>query len=328
MKVLVTGGSGFVGSRVIPALIAAGHGVRNIDIAPSKLHGEFTEIGDICSRAACDAAVKGVDAIIHLAALYRDDVRPRERYYEVNVEGTQRLIEAATEHGIKHIIFASSFSVYGLDAAERLEDGGVDPVNDYGRSKLQAERLLTSWAHGDASRVLRIVRPCVIFGEGNRGNVYNLVAQIASGRFAMIGAGRNKKSMAYVDNIAQFLVYLLERVSPGVTVLNYADKPDLCVADIVQTIADALDRRVLRLPLPRAVAHLVGALADACSSLSGRQLPITAERVAKFLADTSLPTEKLEATGFVRPVEWRQALVRTVKYEFGPTHDGPGAGDT
>jgi nucleoside-diphosphate-sugar epimerase len=315
--VLVTGGSGFVGSRVIPALLARGFRVHNIDVQPSKEHAALSQVGDICSAADCASAMRGVDAMIHLAALYRDDVRPRERYYEVNVNGTQRLIEAAVAHDVRQIVFASSFSVYGLDAGERLEDGALSPVNDYGHSKLQAEQLLRQWAAAAPGRSLRMVRPSVIFGEGNRGNVYTLIEQIASGRFAMIGAGRNQKSMAYVENVAQFMVFLLADAEPGVKVYNYADKPDLTVNDIVGRICGALDIRVRRLPLSPRAALLAGATVDVIARVTGRSFTITLERIKKFLADTTLPTQRVEASGFSAPVPWQDALVRTVVHEFG-----------
>src|SRR5690349_3414134 len=117
MRILVTGGSGFVGGRLVARLSELGHDVLNLDLVPSKIFPNLTRTGDICSAADCNAATAGVDVIFHLAALYRDDVRPRERYYEVNVEGTRQLIKAADRNAVRHIVFTSSFSVYGLGDA-------------------------------------------------------------------------------------------------------------------------------------------------------------------------------------------------------------------
>ena len=99
---------------------------------------------------------------------------------------------------------------YGNAPPGTGEGGAIAPFNDYGRTKFLAEEVYRAWQRDDPSRrTLAIVRPTVIFGEQNRGNVYNLLRQIASGRFVMVGAGRNTKSMAYVGNVAAFLSELL-----------------------------------------------------------------------------------------------------------------------
>jgi GlcNAc-P-P-Und epimerase len=86
----------------------------------------------------------------------------------------------------------------------------IAPFNEYGRSKYQAEEVFRRWQQEDANqRTLVIVRPTVVFGERNRGNVYNLLKQLASGHFVMVGKGPKYKSMAYVENVAAFLEHAL-----------------------------------------------------------------------------------------------------------------------
>ena len=93
--------------------------------------------------------------------------------------------------------------MYGLNTLAN-EEAEPRPFNDYGRTKFAAEKVLKEWQAGFSDRSLTIVRPTVIFGEKNRGNVYNLLKQIAHGPFVMIGNGKNKKAMAYVGNVADF----------------------------------------------------------------------------------------------------------------------------
>ena len=316
MRVTVTGGSGFVGSHLLSRLIAAGHDTRNLDIHPSSTHAHLTTIGDIGDLQACMSAMRGSDAIIHLAALYRDDVRPRELYYNVNVDGTRNIVLAAEACGVTKIVFTSSFSVYGLDSAGRVEDGELSPANDYGRSKMAAEEILREWQSRDPARSLQIVRPSVIFGDGNRGNVWTLVNQIASGRFALVGRGTNRKSVAYVGNVVEFLLLLLERQGLPTGLYNYADKPDMSVSEIVDLAASTLRKPVKRIPIPGGVAMLVGYAGDAFTTLIGRPTVINSERVRKFLADTRLPTERVKDLGFEAPFELKAAFVRTIQNEF------------
>lgn len=319
MRILVTGGSGFVGERLIARLLECGHEVSNLDVAPSRRFPGLTRAGDICAAGDCNAATSGVDVIFHLAALYRDDVRPRERYYEVNVEGTRRLIDSAVRNGVRHIVFTSSFSVYGLDDAGKSEDGVLSPVNDYGKSKLQAELLLGEWWKSAPGRTLQVLRPSVIFGEGNRGNVWTLVNQIASKNFVMVGAGANSKSMAYVGNIAAYMAELAVQGNGGMLTVNYADKPDMTVNEIVAIAAEETGSRLKRIPLPGGFAMALGYIGDVIGLCTGRVLTVNSERVRKFLANTSLPTDRIDGSGFVRPFELKTAFVKTIRTEF-PKH--------
>jgi nucleoside-diphosphate-sugar epimerase len=103
----------------------------------------------------------------------------------------------AEEKGIKTIVFTSSVAIYGFAPLGTDESGEINYFNDYGRTKYEAELVYKAWYEKDPeNRKLVIVRPTVVFDEQNRGNVYNLLRQIASGKFMMIGNGENRKSMA------------------------------------------------------------------------------------------------------------------------------------
>ena len=195
MKVFVIGGSGFIGSRLLDVLIERGHEVTNFDRVIRDDAKVTTVEGDVRSVAELTAASAGHDAIVNLAAEHRDDVQPLSRYTEVNVDGAAAVAAAAVANGITRIVFTSSVAVYGLDKVNPAEDWEPEPFNEYGRTKLLAEGVFSSWAADDATRSLAVIRPSVVFGEGNRGNVHTLAAQVASGRFLQVGKGDNKKSM-------------------------------------------------------------------------------------------------------------------------------------
>ena len=174
--------------------------------------------------------------IINLAAVHRDDVMDRSKYYATNVDGTRNLCRIADEVGIKKIIFVSTCAVYGFCDPDTDENGVTAPFNDYGQSKLLAEQLLRDWYDNEPeTRQLFIVRPTVVFGEGNRGNVYNLLDQINRKRFVMIGKGLNRKSIAYVGNVAAYLLYAATKTD-GFSLVNYADKPDLTMNELILNV--------------------------------------------------------------------------------------------
>ena len=231
-KIALLGGSGFVGSRLIQLL--GPRNCYNIDKNASPFFNDITRIKNICDDDLAEIIDKDTTAVVLLAAEHRDDVSPTSLYYQVNVEGTRNVLSAIDSLGIKHVIFTSSVAIYGLNKNNPDEKHPADPFNHYGKSKWQAEEFLSKWYNQDPeNRSLTIVRPTVIFGERNRGNVYNLLKQIASGKFMLIGKGTNKKSMAYVGNIAAFLKYNIELGQSGYRVYNYIDKPDLEMNELV-----------------------------------------------------------------------------------------------
>ena len=142
MKILVTGGSGFIGSRLVSELIEKGHEPLIFDKEPSQIHPDHLVLGDIRNLDALTNALNGHDAVFHLAAEHRDDVWPVSLYEEVNVGGANNLIRACKKTGCKKIVFTSSVAVYPLNAGNPSEDTPTQPFNDYGRSKLRAEEVL------------------------------------------------------------------------------------------------------------------------------------------------------------------------------------------
>jgi GlcNAc-P-P-Und epimerase len=318
MRILVTGGSGFIGTRVVRELLAKGHEVRIFDKILSAEYPGLCSVGNVCDVDALNAAVKRMDVIYHLAAEHRDDVRPVSLYYEVNVEATRNLVTACTANGVSKVIFTSSVAVYGLNMGEPSEEFASRPFNDYGHSKAQAEEVLRQWASENKDRSLVVVRPAVIFGEGNRGNVYNLVKQIASGRFVMVGSGNNEKSMGYVGNIASFLSFAAELSERGMHVYNYADKPDFSMNELVKLVRRSTGEHkdsFVRIPYWLGMAG--GVCLDAVSSVTGKKLPISAVRVKKFCATTTISVEKLKATGFTPPFALVHGMDLFLKHEFG-----------
>jgi GlcNAc-P-P-Und epimerase len=312
----VIGGSGFVGREVIRQLQASGRAVVNIDRVPDLGSDAETRIADITNLKDLEQALCDCTAAIFLAAEWRDDVRPVARYYDVNVGGARNFGQAAKAVDLKRCIFTSSVSIYGPTTHEVDENHPPAPINDYGQSKLEAEAELVAWAESDEATSLVIVRPTVIFGPGNRGNVWNLLNQIANGPFIMIGDGTNKKSMAYVQNVASFLLFQLD-APVGLHIFNYADKPDYDMNSLVALIDQEMSksqRNVFRLWRPLAMA--IGKMFDFAALVLRRPFGITSERVFKFCANTQYLAQRVYASGFRAPVGLEDALKATILAEF------------
>ncbi len=322
-QVNIIGGSGFIGSRLCRRLAATGEPKFTImDKRPSREFPDRVATCDIRDVEMLQAVLVPRMPVIHLAAEHRDDVRPASLYHDVNVKGTANVCRAATACDINTIVFTSSVAVYGLSPGGTSESGLIAPFNEYGRTKWEAECILRAWAaERPAERRLVIVRPTVVFGENNRGNVYNLLRQIAAGRFVMIGGGQNHKSMAYVENVAAFLAHCLNGPC-GVEVWNYVDRPDLTMNQLVGTVRRLMGRSAGVGPrIPYAVGLTIGAVFDVVARLTGRSFAISRVRVKKFCAETSF-TSDAARTGFTPPVCLAEALEKTVRHEFLESHSG------
>jgi nucleoside-diphosphate-sugar epimerase len=315
-KILITGGSGFVGTRLLE-ILGDDYGVLNLDKRNSDFYPTKTIIGNILDSEILDEALKSVEVIIHLAAEHRDDVAPTSLYYDVNVEGTKKILNAMDKNNVRSIIFTSSVAVYGLNKDNPNETHKKDPFNHYGKSKSKAEEILIEWYDKDpTNRSLVIIRPTVIFGERNRGNVYNLLKQISSGRFLMIGKGTNKKSMSYVGNIASFIKYQIDHMLPSSSIFNYVDKPDFNMNELVNQVELTMQKTIPSVRIPYWIGLLGGHGIDILSKLTGKKYAVSSVRVKKFCATTQFDATKAHTSGFKAPFKLSEGLHLTLHHEF------------
>jgi len=316
-KIALIGGSGFVGTHLLHQLQKRRDcELLNIDKQQSADFSAITIRSNVLDKEALKLALKGVDVVVLLAAEHRDDVSPTKLYYDVNVQGMKNTLEVMDLYGIKHIIFTSTVAVYGLNKVNPNEETAVAPFNHYGSSKWQAEQELQRWWQGRADCRVDILRPTVIFGEGNRGNVYNLLAQIAAGRFLMIGKGDNRKSMSYIRNIVAFIEFLIFANKQGFEVYNYVDKPDFTTNDLVVQTGKALNKQIPTVRIPYSIGLLGAYCFDALAWLTRQKLAISSIRVKKFCAVTQFDSNKAMASGFVPPFSMEEGLRNTLQSEF------------
>ena len=149
--------------------------LKNIDLLQSHFFPQYTIIGDVRKQEQMNKELGSSDLVVLLAAQHRDDVTPTSLYYDTNVGEIKVTLQAMEKNGIKRLVFFSSVAVYGLNKKNPNEEYLADPFNHYGKSKWQAEQVLQEWYKRHQDWNIDIIRPTVIFGERNRGNVYNLL---------------------------------------------------------------------------------------------------------------------------------------------------------
>jgi GlcNAc-P-P-Und epimerase len=312
--ILLTGGSGFIGSHFHDAL--SQDQLVNLDLQPPFFnHTSLYVSGDIRKEEDVERALSSgqVTRIISLAAKHHDFGIGHDEYFDTNEQGTQVICDAATKHGIKEIVFYSSVAVYGSTIETSTENQMPTPDSPYGSSKLAGENVLERWAKADSLRKVLIIRPALVFGANNKANMYNLIRQIDSGFYFHIGKADNIKSIAYVENLVQLTLKLADTMVAGVSIYNYADEPQLTSRVIGDTIASALGKKI-RITLPRPVAILLGAPFDILIKVTGKNLPISTARIKKLSTQTAHSAAKAFATGFIPKFTTTEGIHKMVKW--------------
>ncbi len=315
MNICVIGGSGFIGGYLIE-ILKNHHSVLNIDKVKSLRHSDVSfKQCDIRDYNKLRQDIPSItDFVVLLAAEHRDDISPISLYYDVNVEGTHNVLKIMTEKHIENILFTSSVSVYGLNKNNPDELSDTDPFNHYGKSKFEAEKLLRRWFDNDQNgKSLIIVRPTVAFGPGNRGNVYNLLRQIVSRKFIMIGDGRNRKSMAYVQNVAGFINHCIVKGYKKYHLFNYIDKPDLTTRELISNVEMEIGEKIIPIKIPYVIGYFAAKSLDLIFGILKKKNPISAVRVKKFCATTQFDSATINDTGFVPQFTLENGLQITIK---------------
>jgi GlcNAc-P-P-Und epimerase len=312
VTIAVLGGSGFIGAHLVQHLRRAGAAVVALDRHPLPYGLPGGRLLDLRDRVATGDALAGCRAVVDLAAAAHEGLASDDRAYEADsLQRLHSVIAAASAAGVRCVLLQSSVSVYGPAQPGADETARLDPRTPYARSKLAAEAAWSAWqAAAPARRRLVRLRACVVFGEGHRGNVQRLISALARGRFAMVGEGSNRKSIAYVGNLVAAIAFLLDG-APGDLLFNYADTPAPSVAELVARIRALLPG----CPPPRRVptwsALLAARSSDRACRLRGRPAAHVA-RLRSFLADTRIDARQLHAAGFQPPWEWAEGLQRTI----------------
>lgn len=226
MKVLVTGGAGFIGSHLVDRLMEDGHEVRVLDdLSAGSLenlkqwidHERFEfMLGDMRRRDVCEKAVRGVDAVFHLAANpeVRIGAQSPELLYETNVLITYNLLEAIRKEDIKALAFTSSSTVYG-EAKEipTPEDyGPLEPISVYGGAKLAAEALIAGYAHTFDIKAVVFRLANIIGKRSNHGVIYDFINKLKATphRLEILGDGTQRKSYLHVSDTVEAMLYLFK----------------------------------------------------------------------------------------------------------------------
>lgn len=313
-KITVIGGSGFIGSYLCRLLHINNIKFEILDLELSREYPQYTKIADVRDVQSLANAISG-EIVVNLAAVHKDDVKDNFLYQETNVDGAKNIVKVCEENKITKIIFTSSVAVYGEVLSETNEGGIINPYSLYGASKSKAESIFKNWQYKNNTKLV-IIRPTAVFGVGGKGNINKLIEHYASKRFLMIGNGGNKKSIAYVENLAKFLLHCLD-IDRNLTIVNFIDLPNISVRELIQLIVRNSKRkhRFRLLALPNWTGTWLGFLGDALNAV-GIKFPVTSDRIKKFYSNTIFEANFKEIPNY-RPDYSVEAGIKKTMSELG-----------
>lgn len=312
MNYIIFGGSGFIGTHLIHLLreevVKKGDKIYDLDIVMPGEEGvvpgiveknegvEYIRL-DVRKPIEFDFTPTKNDIIFNLAAVHRTPGHPDYEYFETNIKGAENIIEFAEKHGISKILFTSSIAPYG--AAEELKKESTIPTPNtpYGISKLVAEKIHEKWQYGDKThRELTIVRPGIVYGKGEHGNMTRLYKGQKKRYFFYAGRKDTVKACIYVKELVRFIKYrMIDNTFVGTDVFNCTFEPAFNIEQICETMQKATDmkRHIMLVPswILMPAAYILG-------PLGGKKVGIHPARVKKLMVSTNICGEKLAKSGY------------------------------
>lgn len=291
MNIVISGTSGFLGSNLIPYL------AQSVSIIRLERKGDFVNM------------IANAQVVINLAGLAHDteNVTDVGAYYQVNTEYSNRLFDAFLASDAEVFITISSVKAVADVAHEILtEEYSPNPQTHYGKSKLMAEYYIKSKQIPPGKRVY-ILRPCMIHGPGNRGNL-NLMYQMLQQGFPWpLAAFENQRSFCSVENICFAIKEMMERDDIPSGTYQIADDETISTNQIVELIGQSLNQHVRMFTIPRKIIHVIARLGDFLN------LPLNSERLNKLTENYIVSNQKLKnALGKELPIQAREGLLATL----------------
>jgi len=323
MKYLVTGADGFLGRHFLAKLHAREVPVRAMLVADApqvELPGNPEIVrANLLSPPSLRDAVRGVTHVIHLAArvhMMNDPAPDLEKaFFEVNVEGTQSLLEASVAAGSRHFLLMSTVKAMGEEQAGVFdEETAAHPTTPYGRSKLAAEQVVFDLARKHNVHAVALRLP-MVYGPGAKGNVLKLLEAARAGRKLPFGCIANRRSMIYVGNVVDAALAALQAPSSSGRVYLACDTRPYGTKELYATICQAMGKGLLLRNVPVWLLRLMGYCGDVAEFVLRRKMPVSSDVVNRIAGDLYFDAGRIQSeVGFIPEVSLEEGIKRLVKW--------------
>jgi nucleoside-diphosphate-sugar epimerase len=322
MEVLITGGTGFIGSRLALRYLENGDNVRILgqentaaEVDNKRLleaRGAKVTLASVTERERLFDALRGVDLVYHLAAAQHEANVPDQRFWDVNVTGTKNILEASVNARVKRFVHGSTIGVYGAGSAGRLdEQSPLFPDNIYGITKLEGEKLVLSCRERLPVVIIRIAET---YGPGDR-RLLKLFKGIRKKVFFIIGSGSNMHHPIYIDDLIEGLFLAATVAEAAGRLFVLAGEEPLTTAAMVETIAKQLGTRIPAFHLPLSAFLVAAVMMGKICRPMGIQPPLHRRRLDFFTKNFLFSQERSASIlGFAPRVSFGQGVAETAKW--------------
>ena len=316
MRVALTGASGYTGGHLLAALRARGDEVailvraRSVTEGLRAAAGRLVE-GDLSDESAVARLIEGADAVVHVAAVYRTAGHPDSYYRDVNVGGTERLLEAAARQGVRRFVHTSTVGVHGhVERPPADEDAPIAPGDVYQQTKAEGEALALRY-HRTRGVPVAVVRPGAIYGPGER-RFLKMFRAIARGRYAVVGSGRTFYHPVYIDDLVQGFLLALDRPEALGESFLIAGPRYVTQDELAALIARHTGGRVLPFHVPAGPIQLLGDVVEAVCVPLGLEPPLHRRRVDFWTKSRAFRIDKARRLlGYEPKTDLDEGIART-----------------
>ena len=316
MRVALTGASGYTGGRLLETLRGRGDEVSALVRSASlsdglRASGARLVEGDLGSRDAIRELVEGADAVMHVAAVYRTAGHPDSYYRDVNVKGTERLLEAAAEARVGRFVHTSTVGVHGHVANPPADETApVAPGDIYQETKAEAEALALEF-YRERNVPVAVVRPGAIYGPGET-RLLKLFRAVARGRYAIVGSGRSFYHPVYIDDLVQGFLLALDREEAVGESFLICGPEYVSQTDLAALVAKHTGGSVLPFRIPAAPIQLAGDVVEAVCVPLGIEPPLHRRRVDFWTKSRAFTIDKARRLlGYDPQVHLDEGVART-----------------
>jgi nucleoside-diphosphate-sugar epimerase len=285
MKAIVTGSSGFIGSRLCYFLSQQGHSVVKVS-RTAKPNSQTDLICDLEINKLNDGVMSGINTIFHLAGYAHDLSNPeksRKKYVKLNIEATKNLAIQASKEGVKTFIFVSSVKAGSSDTTRIGSE--EKPEGIYGETKRKAELELLKFSKLTDMKIF-IIRPSLVYGPEIKGNLLSMKRAIQAGWFPALPKIKNVRSMIHVDDLVRAIFLVKEKGIAG-EIYNVTDGKNYSTTEIYETLYTIIKKDPPKLRFPLFVLNLL-------SFIPGK----TSQTISKLVRDERYSSSKIESLGF------------------------------
>ena len=288
---IIFGGCGFIGTHMAN-LLREKYPDAKVYIADIQAEGsEFLRWVDVRKPINMGGDFGKNTLIFNFAAIHRTPGHPDYAYFETNIRGAENVCNFARKHGIENIVFTSSIAPYGASEELKTEETLPTPNTPYGISKLVAEKIHREWAAEDECRRLSIVRPGIVFGKGEHGNMTRLYKALERHRFAYAGRDDTIKACIYVKDLVRVMLEMAENEkAEHIQLHNCCYYPSFTIEEIATTMLESIG---MKRHIPFIPRKPIMAVASFCGALGGLGLGICPARVKKLMVSTNIDGHKL-----------------------------------